>query len=467
MSGQTTRAEVRFDCVVGRFERTLEAPTVSLVERVLDEAGLDGVWTLRESRRIRKKGRGRFGTIRLESRGGAKSVRMWCKPKGNDTGFEYSLYPPAGTDAELAFRILARVHPITLCVPESPDLRVAVRGRLLDAPIPFMPPPVPEKVFEVEEVREEPQADAAGHVEATKEALPAAEPVDQSPTPEATEEVLVAEEDEQWVSFADEGDGIPELAIEDGSDLWDREVADRALIAIAFVAEGGFARRSEASRSIIRHLGMARFAGGGSDRYKSVQGSMRGLTMAMAKKWRYIERVKYSAEGGSGPSSTVKGYKITAKGQRRLEAIREGFGERTRLLLNRPAPTPIQDDGLTAAVAGAPVTSISIEAIKSMVERHEEANRQVREHDEVLQAMEADIRSMDIEIEGLSAVVEERKRRVAELQAEIEEIESKRAVVEERAAKKKEERRQWSDMRAPYALERDRIESILVGRGRC
>lgn len=452
MSGQTARAEVRFECVLRGLERKLEGPTVSLMERVLEEAGFDGIWNIKDSRRIRKKGRGRFSTIRLESRAGAKSIRMWCKPKGNDTGFEYSLYPPDDVDVDFAFAVLSRVHPVTLLVPESKALPGAVMDRILDIPVPVRPATKCVEVFE------EPNAQ---DLDRTSEKDV---PIDND-----------SEDAESWVSFDEEAieptneDEEPALSVESGSDLWDREVADRALIALAAVAENGFARKGEASASIVRHLGIERFSNGGSDRYKTVQGSMRGIIMAMAKKWRYIERVKYSAEDGSGASDTVKGYKITAKGQRRLEAVRDSFGERARGLLgglpfgsDREPPAK----AMTLSEASEGVSTISIDAIKSMVERHEEANRQVKEHDEVLKAMDSDFRSMGIELEGLEAVEEDRRRRVAELQLELQEIESKKSSLLDRVNKKKEERGQWVDMRAPYALERDRIEEALLRGGR-
>lgn len=461
MSGQTAKAEVKFDCAIRGFERKLEGPTVSLIERVLDEAGLDGQWTLRDSRRIRKKGRGRFATIRLESRGGAKSVRIWCKPKGNDTGFEYSLYPPLEADIDFAFKVLSRVHPVTLIIPESRSLPGAVMDRILNIPAPIRAAS-PSPIFEVEEEAKSQEQEAVDVEKETSES-------------ESDDHELDGALEESWVSFSEQGgeehkssEEHPVLAIEDEADLWDRDVADRALMAIAFVAEGGFARKSEASNSIVRHLGMERFSGGGSDRYKSLQGSMRALTMAIAKKWRYIERVKYSAEHGGGSSDTVKGYKITAKGQRRLEAVKDSFGERARFLLEGRGvrqDEPVSTEGLTARSAGGSVASISMETIKGMVERHEEAKRQIREHDEVLQALDTELRSLGIEFDGLSAVESDRKKKMAELQLEIDEIESKKSAMNEKLAKKREERRQWAEMKAPHVLECDRIESILTRRG--
>lgn len=463
MQQQATRSQVIFDCVIKGFDRRLEGPTVSLVERILDEAGFEGLWTLRDSRRIRKKGRGKFSAIRLESRAGSKSVRVWCKPKGNDSCFEYSLYPPPEVEAEAAFAVLNRVHPVTLEAAESRLLPGAVLGRIMDVPARLMPPPKP---FKVAEVADDPSSDEE-HGSSPTASYTEAEELKDSPA-EQSESDPNLEMSGETDKVADQDSG---LAIEPNSDLWDREVADRALMAIAFVAEEGFARKSEASSSMIRHLGIEKFAGGGSECYRTVQGSMRALTMALWKKWRYIDRVRYSSDDGRGASDAIKGYKITPKGQKRIEVIRDSFGPRILALLgSRPhlVATEMvinhQKEGVTAAVAGAS-TSIDMETIKGMVQRHEEAKRQIEEHDEVIASMDADIRSLKIELEGLESVEADRRRKLAEIQAEIDEIISKKTEASKRLSKKKQERDQWSEMRDPHLAELGRIESILVGKG--
>lgn len=462
MSGQTARSEVAFDCVIKGFDRKLEGPTVSLVERILDEAGFDGCWTLRDSHRIRKKGRGRFSVIRLESRGGAKSIRIWCKPKGNDSCFEYSLYPPVEVAPEDAFSVLKRVNPVTLEVAESRSLPGAVLDRIMDLPTRMKAAP---RLFEVTEAEPEvvqAESEAAEELSAAESDVPANEAEDS--VEDAGQESAPEEKPEDTRSRS-----TPVLVIESNSDLWDRDVADRALMAIAFVAEDGFARKAEASSSMIRHLGIEQFANGGSECYRTVQGSMRALTMALWKKWRYIDRVRYSSDDGRGASDAIKGYKITPKGHKRLAAIRGSFGERANELLEGKAKQGVfeafREAGVTATAAAGAVSPIDMDAIKGMVQRHEEAKRQIEEHDEVIGSLDSEIRSIGIELEGLESVEADRKRRLAEIQAEIKQIESKKEAVSKGLDKKREERRQWSDMREPHALELARIESILVGRG--
>ena len=461
MSKQATGIEVVFDCVIKGFDKRLEGPTVALVGRVLDEAGFDGLWTLRDSRRIRKKGRGRFAAIRIESRAGAKSVRVWCKPKGNDSCFEYSLYPPADVEAESAFRVLSRVHAVTLEVAKSALLPSAVLGRIMDVPNSLAPPPEACEATEVE--------NEACVLESIDEEGDSAEEERESATTAAEESESESKTDVAGAGDLDRGQ---DLTIEPNSDLWDREVADRALMAIAFVAEDGFARKAEASSSMIRHLGIEQFASGGSECYRTVQGSMRALTMALWKKWRYIDRVRYSSDDGRGASDAIKGYKITPKGHKRLDAIGGSFGPRASALLGDRTPVVIQRaeidrpaEGITAATVGA-AASIDIETIKGMVQRHEEAKKQIEEHDEVIASMDAEIRSLGIELEGLSSVEADRRRKLAEMQLEIDEIARKKSEVSKRLGKKTDERRQWSEMRDPHLDELRRIESILVGRAK-
>lgn len=141
--------EIVFDNSIKRSEKKVVNPTRALMTAILEEAGFDGVWGLKDSRRIKKKGRERFGPIRIESRAGAKSIRIWCKPRGNDTAFEYSLSAPEGTDLQMSFAVLKRVNPVTLKVAESPSLPMAVLSRAIDLPSPL--PLREEPVVEVEE----------------------------------------------------------------------------------------------------------------------------------------------------------------------------------------------------------------------------------------------------------------------------------------------------------------------------
>lgn len=153
---------ITFENIFRRSERKISGATLDLIGTVLRNAALDeGEWSLRDSHRIKKKGRERFRAIRVESRSGAKSVRIWCKPRGNDSCFEYSLVPPAWMESEDVFKILRRANPVTLDVPESPALPGAFLSHIINVP-PSISRPEKVKVFEVSEnnLQKSPKEDA-------------------------------------------------------------------------------------------------------------------------------------------------------------------------------------------------------------------------------------------------------------------------------------------------------------------
>lgn len=455
MPEQSTGVDVAFDCVIRGLDKKLAGPTTNLIERVLEVGGFEGQWSIRHSKRIRKKGRGRFAVIRLENRGGAKSIRMWCKPQGNDTGFEYSLYPPAGVDIEMAFRTLQRVHPVALSIPESDRLPGAFVDRLVGVP-PMARVRDAVECVEVEEEAEDSEeathgSDAEqGFVEGRDEA------VENQQGPRAQ------------VDEGPNGTGSDTLKIEPKWNLWDEEVADRALLAIAFVAEDGYAKKSDASASIIGHLGVKGFCGGASDTYTTVESSMRALTMAMCKKWRYIERVRCSSRSGKGVSESVKGYKVTAKGERRISLIKGRFGEEVLRMVEARAVAAAADPSQSEVAASvAPSASMTMSDYKSMVAAHDDAERQIREIDEVIGGIDADIGSIRIDLEGLESVGRERMKRIKELESELRHIQSKRGELEERITQKERERAEYMAMREPHEREIVRVErAIGLGGGK-
>lgn len=460
MIDQKAKAKVAFDCAIRGMDRKLETPTAGLVQRILEEAGLGGEWTLKDARRIRKKGRARFSVIRMESRAGAKSVRIWCKPKGNDTCFEYSLYSPPEVNIEEAFSLLENVNPVSLSIPESALLPGAFFGRVLDLPQPIVPSKKPPKLFLVEEPRQEVSHSSSEEVEKGKEAL----------EPSVEKGVANAEPEKATAKSAPDsvGESPLSLSIEDESDLWDKDVADKALVAISLVAEGGFAKKAEASASIIKRLEIERFASGSNECYRTVQGAMRALTMALWKKWRYIDRVRYATEDGRGASDTIRGYQITAKGQKRLESLATGKEREASKAPSEVAseiPTQFRRTEISPTIASEAVSPMNMNAIKDMVSRHESANKQIEEVTEVIGSLDADLRSMGIEMEGLEAVEAERRRRLAEIGEELKEIAAKKKELSEKIDKRQEERLQWEEMMEPHLAERNKIESILMKRG--
>jgi len=436
-----SKPSVVFESSVRGMERKLVNPTVSLVSSVLDEAGLlqDGVWTLKDARRIRKKGRERFCVIRVESRSGQKSVRLWCKPRGNDTCFEYSLVPPPNLTPEDVFLVLKRVSPITLRIAESPRLPMAVFERIVDAP----PLPGPENFVECVEV-EEPKEVAVS---------------------EPKQIVVEGSWDEAKEARAMCGSTLG--SIDPSSMLSDQEVMDRALMAISFVAEDGFAKRKEASDSIIKHMGIKQFAEGASEIYNTVEGAMRALLMALCRRGKYVERVRCEPRG-RGQSKACRGYRITSKGERRLEAIKDGFGAAAVALMRpdwrRAAVGQVAREA-TAPQASSAVVPDGMSRIREMIAKYEDAQSQLKELDSVISATEADLKTMGLEVEALDLLEKEKRKHLAGLQAEIESVAKKRRETEAKIAQKEQELKQWLEDRRPYESEAAKIEGDFGLRG--
>lgn len=411
-------AEVVFDCAIRGLDRRLSGPTTSLVERVLDEAGLEGVWKLKDSRRIRKKGRDRFSTIRVESRGGSKSIRMWCKPQGNDTAFEYSLHPPKEVDIDLAYSILSRVHPVTLQIPESRTLPGAFLGRLVG-------------VDPIEGLnRNRKHSEVLGKEDDVE---PAVEAKRENPTEPPIE-------DGQRMGAI--------LALDPSWTLSCDEAVDRALMAIAFVAEGGYAKRSEASASIIENLDVKGFAGGASESYTSVEGSMRALTMALWKRKRYIERITANSRGGGGPSDSIRGYRITPKGERRLEVLADKFGPEAKGRMNakwRRDAAGVSQSQVSSVLS--PAAPKSLSELKELVASHDEAEKQIKELEGLVSLVDSDIDSLRSEMDSLDAEI----ARMNEVKADI----------ARRMSAKREEKIEWERMKAAHEEERIRIEGLM------
>lgn len=417
MTEQTT-AQVVFDCAIRNLNKRLSSPTAGLVERVLNEAGLDGIWTLKDSRRIRKKGRGKFSTIRVENRGGAKSIRIWCKPEGNDTSFEYSLSPSKDDEVEPAYRLLLRVHPVTLQIPESECLPGVFANRVLRTT------PVNRLIRPVECVDvEEPQAFEDS----------ATDSGEASATPLVPHSGALLEIDKDW-------------------ELCSEEAVDRALMAISFVAEDGYARKADASAKIIEHLGIKDFCGGASDSYTSVEGSMRSITMALWKRKRYIERILGSSRSGRGASDSVRGYMITPKGEKRLEAVKNNFGAAATERMNPRWRRPITGVSQAQTSESVAVSSPwSLSALKGMVAAHNLAEEQIAELEGFVSAVDSDLEAIRLEATSLDE--------------EIKRLDEKRRGLHERTLEKERERREWEEMKRIQEKERIRLEGLMGTKG--
>ena len=418
-----------FEIDMKKSERKVTNPTKSLVMFVLEESGFGGVWEMRDPRQIKKKGRERFKAIRIESRSGRLGIRVWCKPRGNDTCFEYSLVPPLEVDIQSAFSVLTRVSGVTLKIKESPTLPGAVMGRLMGVPASL----------------------SSWKPEAF---VPAVE----------SEVVEVAEADVQ--SIHEESQVHPEfpsLIIDRQQSISSPESIDKALVAIGFVATDGHVEVLDALDSLKLHLGLK--AQGATSVLKSLASSMKDLG-------GYIKRVKeVPAKNGSGVGRI--GYKITEKGEERLEEIRLSYGPEVEARLGSgwksktdhpriaPLDAPCDRLSVVSAEVARSVMPDAIARIKSLVASYDEADRQASEYSGVIGVVDEDILKLGAEIERLCRSEKTLGAQMDKLQKEIDEIRAKKQKHERELSEKRAERDDWEKMRSPHHIEKIRIGSLL------
>lgn len=478
-----TAFRVLFESSIKRSEKKVAGPTVSLLREILTNAGMDeGEWSLRDSRRIKKKGRERFHAIRIEERSGRKSVRIWCKPGGNDSCFEYSLLPPAEVDTNVLFGLLRRVHPVNLEIPESNDLPRAFINHVVDFKPRILSPLVLRGDSAAKEPcefvgAEDPPHDMDSSAEAEiREAVRDLDLLERGSPPQGIAQA-VAKSKESMALFLDD----PVL-------MSDQEVMDKALLTLSIVAPNGYAKKNEASSSIIENLGIKRFVkevSGGT--YTSVEGAMRALTMALRSSG-YLERVHYAAENG-GVSKAIKGYKLTHKATKRISALKavgnlppsatDSLDERPEL--EREEADNLRTDRFVEKIACDTRENFLHEVyegeredgdydlqigddlprLKGLIARHEEADLQLKEIEGILGNLDSEIADIELDATGLELAEREKMKQMEILQGEIHRAREKRATIEANLERKRRERKEWEDMKSPHLSEKSKVEAEI------
>lgn len=477
--------ELIFESQLKRSEKKVVNPTKTMMMSILEECGFEGTWEIRDSRRIRKKARDRFGVMRIESRAGSKSVRLWCKPAGNDTAFEYSLFPPAGVDIQMAFSVLGRVHPITLRVAESDTLPIAVLGRVLDMP------PIPQALNEVVEVShfDDPGfsgSGVAGEIQSSRESVArsldnlafAIDHIKKNPS-DSDDEVYQAMLSEGLVG-ADRGtvesaravvgkskvvkqevrkepEGPIPLQMDPSSEPSDEISMDRVLVAIALVAHGGYASSDEAAGSLVRNLSIGPYAT--KRGFETLKGAIKATISATMKIGGYLEKV--SGDSG-GPAEKAKGCRITQAGFKRLESIKGKFGEEVESRLSAAMERPPE---ATVAQVAQVVFPDAIVRLKAMVASYEEAEKQVREIGSLLEPMVAEIGLLEEEIRSCEAEGLRISKEIEALGRDADRNRDRMDEVRKRLSQKIAEKKEWEEMRRPYEKEVEKVGSVLSSLG--
>jgi hypothetical protein len=425
----------------------------------------EGDWSLRDSRRIKKKGRERFHAIRIEERSGRKSIRVWCKPAGNDSCFEYTLLPPADIDTNALFGLLRRVNPVNLQIPESKELpRAFIEHVIGSAPkiVPLAPASDEEKEAEAEETQDELGFEAEAEI---REAVQDLDRLDRGVDASQIAEAVSPPKESVQSKFP--------LRIDEPVLMSDQEVMDKALVAIGIVAPNGYAKKKEASDSIITRLGIKEFirdVSGGT--YTSVEGAMRALTMALRGSG-YIERVHYTAVDGR-VSDGIKGYKLTPKGLKRIQSLSGEMKPVASVALEaieEDAETAVSDksqeifgseegDSLGEQREGG-LNSEDLPRLKSLISEHEEADLQLKEIDGILGNLDSEIADIGLDVTGLELAEREKTKQMEALQGEIQRIIDKKASAAEKLTRKRRERREWEEMKSPHISEKARVEAEI------
>lgn len=448
MSTQTF--DVAFDKAPKMSEKKVVNPTIDLVKRVLKEAGLDeGAWTLKNPSRNRKKGSERFRAIRQEHWG----VRVRCKPGGNDTCWEYVLNPPEGTDAGMVFDILSRVHPVRLEIPESVRLPRAFLARmagvddLFPKPRPKTLPQLPRPPLPLEPVQQ------------AQDDLPAKqiEPEQPKETPRAISTSFVPARgirETATVLSVLPIEKQTSLALFEPCLLSDEEAMDRALIALAYVSVGGFAKRIPASNSIVENLDMHKFVKEISNgTYVSINGAMRALTMALTS-FGYIERIICA-------SNSTRGYTLTRKAEKRINLLRQIFDESVFSKIkpgwsgNTESEWPSPEDDQTENQEG--LEEKNLDKAFSVMDKLKEAVDQVHQVDGFLRNLESEKTDLEATKAGHEMSLSQKAEKLKELQEEIERIKGKIGEIDTQIEKKNNEIDDWKHYQEPYIIERDRL----------
>lgn len=410
--------EVRFDRIsYGINEKKTLTPTLKMVEMALSNVGFrDGVWLLKSPHRTRKKGAERFRAVRFDGSG----IRIRCKPGGNETCYEWTLFAPSGTDMELLFADLCGLHPSDLRVIRSSSglaSEKAILGGVIEHLADRPPGLLPEGIG-ARDIAEDlaPKAPECLQEDLSGEGASDNEENTNGPSLSLPEiSVMVADV---------LSPSIPSISSLDISGMEGRlnsdQVLDRALIAFGTVLSGrDWVSKAESSRAMIRHLNVSGLAGK-SDIYGSVKGAMKSL-MANLRSKGYLERIVSS-------ENTTRGYKITEKGKKRLGMVVQMLdsGAAGRLGL----PSKKEESQL-----GSSERNDKIGAIKNLLGEHEMVVKEISDLKELMADLGREGEDEKILLSGLTKAMEEKVEQRKSVDAEISRLRTKIEEKESKAAK--------------------------------
>lgn len=421
--------DVRFERIsMGINEKKTLTPTLKMVEMALRNIGFsDGVWLLKSPHRTRKKGAERFRAIRFDGAG----IRVRCKPGGNETCYEWTLFPPAGTDQDLLFSDLCGLHPKDLRVVRSATSvrsEAAVLGgfvrHLTEQPLPEAseeegdrPEVLPS---ENEVLRQE------SHEEQTPVTSSQESPSDEDELEREFEETSLlqtpAEASEAFVRKMPTISSLDISGMESGR-LRSDPVLDRALIALGIAMKGTDSiPRGVSSEVMVRKLNI----GGLLERsrvYDSLKGAMKAIMMSLHRRG-YIDRImgKRNSEGGHW----VKGYKMTGKGRKRLAMLVQMLDPSIAGELEEQVAEPVAPPEPAKEIRPPKAEGEDrIGTIKGMIDEHDSVKRQIADLKELLAESRRERDDDLVLVQGLRKAVDEKVGQIEALKAEMARIEGR------------------------------------------
>lgn len=410
--------DIRFERIsMGINEKKTLTPTLKMVEMALKNVGFsEGVWLLKSPHRTRKKGAERFRAIRFDGAG----IRVRCKPGGNETCYEWTLFPPAGTDQDLLFSDLCSLHPKDLRVVRSATSvrsEAAVFGGFMKHLMTDQKP-----TMEVPPANRQPDEKEESPVFADNDDEPQEDELER----EFEEIDLLQTQNGASETFGRKMSTISSLDISgmESGKLRSDPVLDRALIALGIAMKGmDSIPRGVSSEVMVRKLNI----GGLLERsrvYDSLKGAMKAIMMSLHRRG-YIDRVmgKRNSVGGQW----VKGYTMTNKGRKRLAMLVQMLDPAIAIELEEQIPEP-------EAATPAPVTESRppkaegedrIGAIKGMIDEHDSVKRQIADLKELIGESRRERDDGLVIVQGLKKALDEKAEQVEALKAEMARIEGK------------------------------------------
>lgn len=428
--------EVRIERVPGGVnEKKVLNPTMKMLEFVLFNAGFsEGVWILKSPHRTRKKSAERFMAMRIVGTG----FRIRCKPGGNDTCYEWTLYPPEDVDQDSAFSDLCSLHPKTMRSTRKINSvdEAAITG-LIRRMVDLKPELLPQREQEEKEEFEREISYASDEERAPQ--------LEVLPPREIASEVGPSMESVESMARIDSLD-LSSMKQSLSSDY----AMDRALIAFEMLAgDSSFLRRSALSEGFNNLLRLSELSKN-SPIYGSVKGAMRAILMACCSS-EYMERLMY------GENST-NGYRLTEKGKERLLAIRHLVDlpvaevQKTETQTQK-AKAPAQKDG-----------GNKIGMLRELIAEHDSVSKGIDELRQLIEELEGENEDEELRLSGLNKAIGEKTAQRDDLDREISRLQEKSEFLQETARKRSSDMYELRREMNELSQKKTEIESKLDSR---